>query len=117
MNSCSLRRRFFWSCDLRDPSEMGGKRVVLSARVNSDNPDAVKPVLERIFPKASIKAEGQEFVVKGELEGDDVKELNRSVLSELRRAEKRTRLRAEWTSCDGTTYRFFDYVLKKTSKN
>jgi hypothetical protein len=29
----------------------------------------------------------------------------------LRRAEKRTRLRAEWTA-GGTTYRFFDYVPK-----
>jgi hypothetical protein len=34
----------------------------------------------------------------------------------LRRVEKRTRLRAEWASDDGTTLRFFDYVLKKTTK-
>ena len=51
------------------------------------------------------------------MEGDDVKELNRSLLSALRRAEKKTRLRAEWTTEDGTSYRFFDYVLKKTSKS
>ena len=31
------------------------------------------------------------------------------LLSALRRVEKRTRLRAEWTG-GGTTYRFFDYV-------
>lgn len=85
--------------------------------MNSDDPDAVKPVLERLFPRASIRAEGKEFVVKAEMEGDDVRELNRSVLSELRRAERRTRLRAEWTSYDGMTYRFFDYVLKKASNN
>jgi len=30
---------------------------------------------------------------------------------------KRTTLRAEWTSDDGTTQRFFDYVLKRTIKD
>jgi hypothetical protein len=30
---------------------------------------------------------------------------------------KRTTLRTEWTSGDGTSERFFDYVLKKTIKN
>jgi hypothetical protein len=39
-------------------------------------------------------------------------ELNRSLLSALRKVEKRTRLRAEWTS-GKTTERFFDYVSKK----
>jgi hypothetical protein len=34
----------------------------------------------------------------------------------LRKVEKRTTLRAEWTSDDGTTERYFDYVLKKTIK-
>lgn len=48
--------------------------------------------------------------------GGSAKELNRTLLSELRRAEKKTRLRAEWASDNGTTQRFFDYVLKKTSK-
>jgi hypothetical protein len=49
------------------------------------------------------------------MEGENAKELNRSLLSELRRAERRTRLRAEWT-CGETTERFFDYVLKKSTK-
>jgi len=30
---------------------------------------------------------------------------------------RKTTLRAEWTSGDGTTERFFDYALKKTTKN
>jgi hypothetical protein len=92
-------------------------RFTLSVRVSSDSPGAVRPVLQRLLPRASVRTEGGELVVKAETEGDDVKELNRSLLSALRRAEKRTRLRAEWASEDGTTYRFFDYVLKKTSKN
>src|ERR1035441_72267 len=35
------------------------------------------------------------------------------LLSALRKVEKRTTLRAEWT-CGDTTERYFDYVLKKT---
>jgi len=56
-----------------------------------------------------------EFRIEAELEGENAKELNRSLLSQLRRAERKTRLRAEWTS-GGTTERFFDYVLKKSTK-
>jgi len=67
--------------------------------------------------KGSVKKEGDEFVIVTEMHGSNARELNRSLLSALRRAEKKTRLRAEWTSDDGTTLRFFDYVLKKTSKN
>jgi hypothetical protein len=45
------------------------------------------------------------------MEGTDARDMNRRLLSALRRIEKRTRLRAEWTA-GGTTYRFFDYVSK-----
>ena len=48
---------------------------------------------------------------------DSARELNRTFLSALRKAEKQTTLRAEWTSDDGTSESFFDYVLKKTIKN
>ncbi|HVB95937.1 MAG TPA: hypothetical protein VND41_04975 [Nitrososphaerales archaeon] len=89
-------------------------RVV--ARVSSSNPKAVKPILEKAITKGSVKEAGGEFVVEAEMEGESAKELNRTLLSALRRAEKKTRLRAEWASDDGTTQRFFDYVLKKTSK-
>jgi hypothetical protein len=58
-----------------------------------------------------------EFVVEVEMEGGNARELNRMSLSALRRVEKRTTLRAEWTSGDGTSERFFDHVLKKTIKN
>jgi len=43
--------------------------------------------------------------------------LNRTFLSALRKVAKKTTLRAEWTSNDGTSERFFDYALKKTIKN
>jgi transposase len=46
-----------------------------------------------------------------QLEGESARDLNRAVLSALRRVERRTTLRAEWSS--GTTVeRFFDYVPK-----
>jgi len=61
-----------------------------------------------------VKKTGDEFIVEAEMLGTEAKELNRSLLSALRRVVKKTRLRAEWTSDTGTTQRFFDYVLKKT---
>lgn len=89
---------------------------MLIASVGTDCPEAVQPVLERLFGKGCImRVCDNEFQIKAVLEGEDARELNRSLLSELRRAERRTRLRAEWTSA-GTTERFFDYVLKKTTK-
>ena len=91
---------------------MQSKTFKLVARVSSDDPEAVKPVLERLFPKGYVRREHDEFIVEAELIGSNAKELNRSLLSELRRAERKTRLRAEWT-CGNTTERFFDYVLKK----
>lgn len=45
--------------------------------------------------------------------GFEPRELNRQLLSALRRVERKTRLRAEW-DCDGVSYRFFDYVLKSS---
>lgn len=95
---------------------MVSQRFKLVARVSSSSPKAVKPVLEKALPKGSVNEAGGEFVIEAEMEGTSAKDLNRSLLSALRRAEKRTRLRAEWTAEDGTTQRFFDYVLKKVTK-
>jgi hypothetical protein len=93
---------------------VAAKRFRVKARVSSSNPKAVKPALEQAIARGFIKIEGGEFFVEAEMEGESAKELNRSLLSTLRREEKKTRMRAEWTSDDGTTERFFDYVLKKT---
>jgi hypothetical protein len=92
-------------------------RYSLRARVSTDNPVAVKPVLSRMVPHGTIteSENGHEFLVEGVLEGTSARELNRSLLSELRRAEKRTRLRSEWTS-EVVTERSFDYVPKGTQK-
>jgi acylphosphatase len=88
----------------------------LSARISSDNPSAIKPILERaIGVKGTIKSIEEGFEVEAELKGDDARDLNRMLLSELRRAERRTRIRAEWTS-GNIIEKFFDYVPKGTHK-
>ena len=95
---------------------MTNKRFTLVATVDTDNPESVTSVLQNRLGKESVKRlSDNEFRIEAQLEGEQAKDLNRSLLSELRRAEKKTRLRAEWTS-DGITERFFDYVLKKTWK-
>ena len=89
----------------------------LKARVSSSNARTIQHALEVLVTKGSVRKVGGEFVVEAEMEGTSAKELNRSLLSALRKVEKKTTLRAEWTSNNNTTERFFDYVLKKTIKN
>ncbi len=67
--------------------------------------------LRDLFPEAAIETTETGLRVRVQLEGESARDLNRAVLSALRRVERRTTLRAEWTS--GTTVeRFFDYVPK-----
>jgi hypothetical protein len=88
----------------------------VSASVSSDTPSAIESILGRIFrDKGTIRPTSEGFEVEGNLEGESAPDLNRMLLSELRRAEKRTRIRAEWISCD-TVERFFDYVPKGSRK-
>ena len=86
----------------------------LSAKISSDNPSAIKPILESVIgSKGTIKSIDDGFEIQVELEGESAKDLNRTLLSEMRRVEKRTRLRAEWSS-GKTVQKFFDYVPKGT---
>jgi hypothetical protein len=90
----------------------------LSARVSTDSPEAVEEALKTLVTKGSVRrgTGSNELLVEAEVEGKTARDLNRALLSALRRAEKRTRLRAEWTS-GNTTERFFDYVPKGIRKN
>ena len=92
---------------------MANRRYSLSAVISTDDPEAVRPVLERLIVRGSLTAgdSAHEFRVQAEMGGSSARDLNRDLLSALRRVEKRTRLRSEWTS-GGTTERFFDYVRK-----
>ena len=95
---------------------MPEKKFKLSAKISSANPQAIKPVLERIIGSSgSIRPTADGFEVKAEFEGESARDLNRMVLSELRRMEKKTRCRSEWTF-EGTIEKFFDYSLKQTKK-
>ena len=96
--------------------QMFEKSFALSARISSDNPSAIKPVLDRVIGGAgTIKPTGDGFDIKATLKGESARDLNRMLLSEMRRVEKKTRIRAEWTF-ENTTERFFDYVPKGTRK-
>ena len=76
----------------------------------------IRYALEQLSANGSVRKAGEEFVVEAEVDGASARELNRTFLSALRKVEKRATPRAEWTSGDGTSERFFDYVLKKTVK-
>lgn len=94
---------------------MANRKFSLVARVSTENPRAVKRALPELLPKGSITQTADGFLVKLELRGASARELNRTLLSALRRIERKTRLRAEWTS-GRTTERFFDYVPKATHR-
>lgn len=92
---------------------MPAQRFILRAKVNTESPEAIRPVLRRLFPAGSVtlSVDPKELVLKGEMEGESAQDLNRALLTELRKVERRTRLRAEWM-CQGVTEKFFDYVPK-----
>lgn len=94
---------------------MSEKRFKLFAKISSADPSAIKPVLEHAIKNGSIKPVNEGFEVNAELRGESARELNRLLLSELRKVEKKTRIRSEWTS-EGTTEKFFDYAFKGTKK-
>ena len=86
-------------------------RFRLTGEVSSDDLNAVRPVLIQTVEGAAVTEIQDGLHVEGAMDGADAREVNRRLLSALRRAEKRTRLRAEWTG-GGYIYRFFDYVPK-----
>lgn len=91
---------------------MTEQRFRLVADVSSDDPAAIEPVLRELVD-GSISTRDDGFHVEATVSGSNARDLNRALLSALRKAHRRTRLRAEWTA-GGTTYRFFDYVPKGT---
>lgn len=89
----------------------------LKARVSRSDDRTIRQALDQLAAKCAVEPAAGDFIVDGTIEGASAKELNRALLSALRKVEKRTTLRAEWTSADNTTEKFFDYVLKKTVRN
>jgi tetrahydromethanopterin S-methyltransferase subunit A len=90
---------------------MTKKRFTLIGRVSTEDRQAIKRVLEELVAKRAITSTDEGFLVKATMYGESARELNRSLLSALRRVERKTRLRSEWKS-GGATECFFDYVPK-----
>ena len=86
-------------------------RLVAEVRTAARN--EVRSVLNKLLPGSQVRETDTGFEVEAQLEGESAKELNRTLLSTLRRIERRTTLRAEWSS-GRTTERYFDYVRKST---
>ncbi len=92
---------------------MAKKTFELTARVSTENPKAIKPVLDEVLPKGSVTKTEEGFLIKARMVGESARELNKLLLSALRRVEKRTRLRSEWAS-GKKVEKFFDYAFKGT---
>ncbi|MGA8207098.1 MAG: hypothetical protein WB801_10465 [Candidatus Dormiibacterota bacterium] len=82
----------------------------LIADVSSDAPSQLRTVLET-FVQGSVVALDDGYHVEGTVMGESARELNRELLTALRKVERRTRLRSTWTVA-GVTERYFDYVPK-----
>ena len=87
-------------------------KVRLEARVSSDSPDAVGRFLVRKFGATSVARDGNDWFVRAAVDSASARDANRELLGELRRVERKTRLRAEWTA-GGSVERFFDYVSNR----
>lgn len=89
---------------------MAGFHVI--AEVSSDDPGAIEPVLHAMVTGV-VEQASEGFHIEGDVDGTDVRDANRRLLSSLRAVERRTRLRAEWDDGEAI-HRFFDYVPKGT---
>ena len=78
--------------------------------VSSENLQGVGQVLRQLVD-GQVTATPDGWHVEGVMEGEDARDVNRRLLSAMRRVERRTRSRAEWSGA-GSVYRFFDYALK-----
>ena len=89
----------------------------LKARVSRTDERTLHDALEGLSAECSVNRAGDDFTVEGGIEGGSAAELNRNLLSALRKVNRRTTLRSEWISSDNTVERFFDYVIKVSTRN
>lgn len=83
----------------------------LEAEISTDDAQTLGAVLAARFPPDEIARVPGGLRVSCVLQGPSARELNRELLSYLRRAVKKTRLRARWQA-GGVTERYFDCVFK-----
>jgi hypothetical protein len=80
------------------------------ARVRSEDPKAIRPVLERrvVASGGFFRPLSNGFEFKVSLEGNSAEDLNRQFLTDLRSREEQTHVFSEWLSERGNRERFFD---------
>ncbi len=76
---------------------MEGMKHVLVAEITADEPKRVEPLLTEIVSVNAILRTDTGFKIRTTLEDESARELNRLLLSALRRIFKGTTLKAEWT--------------------
>ncbi len=89
----------------------------LHARVARAEAQTIRQALADLAARASVAAEGEDFTIQAEVEGPTAKDLNRRLLSALRKVHKRATLHAQWTSyCNVTeSYRESEIVQEMNS--
>ena len=94
---------------------MPKKVYELTADVSTENPQAIRPVLEELVEHGTVTPTEDGYEIKAKMIGESARDLNRTLLSALRKVEKKTRLRAKW-AFGKTVERFFDYVPKGSTR-
>lgn len=94
---------------------MPRKRFSPVAQIRTSDPAAARAVLAVFAGHGSITESEEGLRIEAQLAGETARDLNRSLLSTLRRIDRRATLRAEWTA-RGITQRFFDYTLRATRR-
>ncbi len=92
---------------------MGERQFTLVARIRTTDHAALGAVLANLIPHGVITLTSEGFRVEAALEGTSARDLNRMLLSALRRVDRRATLHAAWTS-EETTEHFFDYTARGT---
>jgi hypothetical protein len=92
---------------------MDERQFVLVARIRTTDRAGIQIVLATLLPRGSVTPTDEGFRVEAVLEGTSARDLNRMLLSALRRIDHRATLHAAWTAA-GITERFFDYTARGT---
>lgn len=83
----------------------------LVADVTTSDPKKLESVLSDLIGVDGILRTEKGFKITKTFEGRSARELNRGLLSNLRRVVKRTTMRSEWVH-GKVSERFFDYIPK-----
>jgi len=70
---------------------MAKKAYELTANVSTEHPQAIRQVLEDLIENGSVTPTEDGFQVKARMIGESARDLNRTLLSALRKVEKKTR--------------------------